>query len=306
MPRKSWTVLVIPHNDIRVRRLRISGWLIAATALLCVSMVVSIIYLSILTWNKTSNQLKLINLQKENSLLTQKLNTIEGKMTGLNSQIGTLINESQAFRRIAGLDMLDEEVTEVGVGGTLSQHYDELFEMDSKLAVNLYSQEDHLETLLRKADLIDQSLKEAVESMKISSDRWAHYPSIKPSSGYVSSGFGRRIHPIYHTVQIHRAIDISTELGEPILSSANGTVISTNYQVGYGKTILVDHGYGIVTKYAHCNKISVKVGQKVKRGEVIGEVGQSGITTGPNLHYEVMVNGVNKNPLNFILDNYVP
>jgi len=178
--------------------------------------------------------------------------------------------------------------------------------MDSELAKNLFDQEDQVEALLRKADLINQSIQEAMESMEASADKWAHYPSIKPTTGYISSFFGKRRHPIYHTIQYHNAIDISTKLGEPIVTTADGKVLKSSHQVGYGLTIVIDHGYGILTKYAHCSKSKVRKGQKIKRGEVIGYVGQSGITTGPNLHYEVLANGKPQNPLNYILDNYIP
>ncbi|MBN2288628.1 MAG: M23 family metallopeptidase [Candidatus Glassbacteria bacterium] len=306
MPRKAWTILFVPHGDISIRRLSVSRWLIGFLSFCCLTLAVGVGYLVISSVNKTYNELKLINLEQENRLLTEKLNTVESKIGQLNGKIDGLLVENQVFRRIAGLEVLDEEVTKVGIGGTFPGHYDELFEMDSELAKNIYSQEDQVEALLRKADLIGQSLQEAMESMEASADKWAHHPSIKPTTGYISSFFGRRRHPIYHTLQYHNAIDISTKTGEPIVATADGKIIKSSHQVGYGLTIVIDHGYGINTKYAHCSKSKVRKGQKVKRGEVIGYVGQSGITTGPNLHYEVVENGVPKDPLNYILDNYVP
>ena len=306
MSKKAWTILVVPHGNINTRKLLISRWLIGFFAFCCVSFLVGFGYLTVSSLTKTYNELKLINLEHENRLLTEKLNTVESQIGQLNGKIEGLLAENQVFRRIAGLEMLDEEVTEVGIGGTFPGHYDELFEMDSELAKNIYSQEDQVEALLRKADLIGQSLREAMESMDASAVKWAHYSSIKPTTGYISSFFCRRRHPIYHTVQYHNASDISAKTGEPIVAPADGKIIKSSHQVGYGLTIVIDHGYGIVTKYAHCSKSQVKRGQKIKRGEIIGHVGQSGITTGPNLHYEVVVNGIPKNPLNYILDNYIP
>jgi murein DD-endopeptidase MepM/ murein hydrolase activator NlpD len=306
MSKKAWTVLIVPHGDISIRRLSVSRWFITLLSCCCAALFLGVGYLTISSLNKTYNDLKLINLEQENRLLTEKLATVEGKIGKLNGKIEGFLAENQVFRRISGLEVLDEEVTKVGIGGTFPGHYDELFEMDSELAKNIYSQEDQLAALLRKADLITQSLNESMESMEASTDKWAHHPSIKPTTGYISSFFGKRTHPIYHNIHFHNAIDISTRIGQPIAATADGAVIKSSHQVGYGLTILIDHGYGIVTKYAHCSKSTVRRGQKVKRGEVIGYVGQSGITTGPNLHYEVVVNGVAKNPLNYILDNYVP
>ncbi|MEA2064410.1 MAG: M23 family metallopeptidase [Gemmatimonadota bacterium] len=306
MPRKAWTIMVVPHGDVGLRRLSISHRSIIFMSICFAVFMFGVGYLTISSINKTCKNLKLINLEQENILLTQKLTTIEDKISRLNTQIVGILDENQVFRGLAGLEELDKEVVEVGIGGSITRHFDALYEMDSELANKLYNEEDRVEFLLRKADLINQSLHETIVSMEASSDRWSHYPSIKPTTGYISSGFGRRTHPIYNTRQFHNAIDISTRKGEPIVAPANGRVIKSSHLVGYGLTVQIDHGYGIATKYAHCSKSLVRRGQKVKRGEVIAYVGQSGITTGPNLHYEVQVNGVAKNPLNYILDNYVP
>lgn len=284
----------------------LSRWIVSAGLFVCLALLAGIGYLSVVSINKEYNHLKLLNLELENRLLSQKLNGVEQKITGLTQRITDLMDENQVFRRIAGLEVLDSEVKEVGVGGTYIGNYDELFELDSRSARRVYEQQEQVDALLRKSDLIRQSLDEAIRSMEDSAERWAHYPSIMPTKGYVSSTFGRRFHPIYNSPQIHNAIDISTRLGEPVVAPANGKVVMSKHQVGYGLTVVVDHGFGIVTKYAHLSKSSVRLGQQVKRGEVIAAVGRSGITTGPNLHYEVLVNGVPKNPLDFILDSYVP
>jgi murein DD-endopeptidase MepM/ murein hydrolase activator NlpD len=306
MPKKCWTVLLVPHDEIRVRRLKVSYWFLSIGLVFCLALLFGIGFISVTSLKKEYNHLKLINLELENQLLTQKLDGVEQKIGSLTTRITELMDENQVFRRIAGLDLLDKEVKEVGIGGTLIGNYDELFELDSKTAKKVYEQQDQVEALLRKSDLIKQSLVEAIESMEASADKWSHYPSIIPTSGYVSSFFGRRDHPIYHNAQYHNAIDISTRIGEPIIAPADGRVIMAKQEVGYGLTLVIDHGYGIVTRYAHLSKCNVSTGQEVKRGDTIAAVGQSGITTGPNLHYEVLVNGTPQNPLNFILDNYVP
>ncbi|MCE5270215.1 M23 family metallopeptidase [bacterium] len=306
MPKKSWTILVVPHDEIRVRRLKISYWLVAAALTFSFTFLAGIGYLTVISLNKEYNHLKLINLQLENQLLTQKLTGVEQKISGLTQRISGLMDENQVFRRIAGLDLLDNEVREVGVGGAYIGNYDELFELNSQAARQIYQQQDQVDALLRKSDLIKQSLDDAIQSMQSSADKWSHHPSIIPTKGYISSFFGRREHPIYHNSQYHNAIDISTRMGESIIAPADGRVVMSKHQVGYGLTVVVDHGYGIVTKYAHLSKSNVRVGQEIKRGDLIAFVGQSGITTGPNLHYEVVVNGVPQNPLDFILDNYIP
>ncbi len=306
MPKKSWTILVVPHDEIRVRRLKVSYWLFAVVVAVGLGGLTGFGYMTAISLNKEYNHLKLINLQLENQLLTQKLSNVEQKISGLTESISGLMNENQVFRRIAGLDLLDDEIREVGVGGSYISNYDELFELNNTAARQVYQQQEQVEALLRKSDLIKQSLDEAIQSMENSAEKWAHHPSIMPTRGYVSSFFGRREHPIYHNSHYHNAIDISTRMGELIVAPADGRIVMSKHQVGYGLTVVIDHGFGIVTKYAHLSKSNVRVGQEVKRGDMIASVGQSGITTGPNLHYEVVINGVPQNPLDFILDNYIP
>ncbi|HUU29074.1 MAG TPA: M23 family metallopeptidase, partial [archaeon] len=274
--------------------------------LFCFTLLLGIGYLTLSSCNKNLDYLKFINLQRENRILTQKLETVEQKISSLNGTINDLMKENQAFRTIAGLEVLDDEIKKVGIGGTFSGNYDELFEINSQLARKIYTQEDQVDELQRKADLVTQSLQEAIQSMEESADKWAHFPSIMPSDGYISSRFGRRSHPIFHILQQHNGIDISCRHGASIIAPADGTVKMVKHQIGYGLTVMIDHNYGIVTKYAHCSKSNVRVGQKIKRGDIIAFVGKTGITTGPNLHYEVVINGTAKNPESYILDNYIP
>jgi murein DD-endopeptidase MepM/ murein hydrolase activator NlpD len=122
-----------------------------------------------------------------------------------------------------------------------------------------------------------------------------------PTQGFLSSPFAReRIHPIYHEARAHEGIDIAAPMGTPVLASAAGRVVAVDTQAGYGRIVTLDHGNGIVTRYAHLSKWLVHVGQRVQRGEEIALVGNSGITTAPHLHYEVIVNGKHQDPLKYV------
>lgn len=112
--------------------------------------------------------------------------------------------------------------------------------------------------------------------------------------------FGMRMHPIFHEWRMHTGIDIGAKTGANILAANSGTVIMTGYSTGYGNKVVIDHGGGIVTLYAHCSKILVNDGQKVEKGQVIAYVGSTGWATGPHLHFEVMDNGERKNPLEYV------
>ncbi|MFH1069617.1 MAG: M23 family metallopeptidase [Candidatus Glassbacteria bacterium] len=306
MPFKDWTILIVPHNDIQSHRFKVSRWLVFMGVVTGLVLSVGISVLVISSHSKNFDFLRFINLQHENQILTQKLQDVEGKIGQMDQLIGGLMDENQIFRRIAGLELIDDEITKVGIGGTFVGKNEELIEVNGPLAMKVYRQEDHVDLLLRKAALIGQSLQEAIGSLEANSDRWTHTPSIMPTEGFISSGFGKRSHPIYHISQQHNGIDISTRRGAPIIAPADGMVLMVKQQIGYGLTLALDHGYGLITRYAHCSKSNVRVGQRVKRGDVIGFVGDTGITTGPNLHYEVYAENLAKDPLDYILDNYVP
>jgi len=121
-----------------------------------------------------------------------------------------------------------------------------------------------------------------------------------PSSSTITSEYGNRKHPILKTYRMHTGVDIGGKSGANILAANKGTVIISGWQNAYGYTIVLDHGGGITTLYAHCSKLLVKQGQEVKAGQVIAKVGSTGWSTGPHLHFEVRVNGSTKNPLNYV------
>jgi murein DD-endopeptidase MepM/ murein hydrolase activator NlpD len=127
-----------------------------------------------------------------------------------------------------------------------------------------------------------------------------------PTSGWLSSAFSSmRTHPVLHIARPHEGIDVTAPAGTPIEAPATGTVIKAGWENGYGNMVEIDHGYGIITLYAHASRLGVQRGQRVQRGQVIGFVGRSGLAVGPHLHYEVHVNGHPVNPLRYILPNVI-
>jgi len=129
-----------------------------------------------------------------------------------------------------------------------------------------------------------------------------HTPSLWPTRGWLTSGFGYRISPFTGLRQRHEGIDISNRIGTPIIAPADGVVTNIGREWGFGKILVISHGFGFITRFAHLDRIDVKIGQKVKRGEEVAKMGSTGRSTGPHLHYEVRVNGVPVNPLKYILN----
>ena len=143
-----------------------------------------------------------------------------------------------------------------------------------------------------------------------SKDRIAHIPAIQPVSEkslrQMASGYGYRRDPIYGTAKFHEGMDFSAPPGTPVYATGRGRVVSAGWKSGYGNLIEIDHGYGYLTRYAHLSKISVRQGLEVSRGDLIGEVGNTGKSTGPHLHYEVRLNGTPQNPVNYYFMDLTP
>jgi murein DD-endopeptidase MepM/ murein hydrolase activator NlpD len=134
----------------------------------------------------------------------------------------------------------------------------------------------------------------------------AAMPSIMPTMGFLTSKFSMiRYHPILHENRPHEGIDITAAYGTKIFAPAAGRVIKVGYENGYGNLVAVDHGYGLETRYAHMSRWAVRVGQSVKRGDLLGYVGSTGLSTGPHLHYEVLRDGRAVDPLRFILPDAI-
>jgi murein DD-endopeptidase MepM/ murein hydrolase activator NlpD len=161
---------------------------------------------------------------------------------------------------------------------------------------------ESLEWLSKEATIQEQILSELSEAAEQRSSRWAATPSIWPVKGWVTSGFGPRISPFTEKLSWHDGLDIGAAPNAPVQATAQGRVILTAYDPKLGNIVKLDHGFGIETLYGHLAKSLVKEGQRVNRGDVVGLVGSTGLSTGPHLHYMVKVNGQTLDPLKYILE----
>ncbi|NDV47755.1 M23 family peptidase [Paludibacter sp. 221] len=182
-----------------------------------------------------------------------------------------------------------------------NEYYDELLKKTN--AQIIVSTTQKLNEIRKQLYTQSQSFDEVLELAKENEQRLAHIPAIQPVLNKdlkrVASGYGWRIDPVYGTRRHHDGMDFSAPIGTEIFATGNGTVLKTGWRQGYGNTVEIDHGFGYTTRYAHMSKINVKAGQKVKRADVIGLVGNTGKSTGPHLHYEVRYKNIIQNPQNF-------
>lgn len=239
-------------------------------------------------------------LRIENSKLVAQYNVLSKR---LDEALGVMKDIQQRddnlYRVVLQADPIADAVRTAGYGGT--NRYEELMDMaNADLVVNTTQKMDFLD---RQLYIQSQSFDEVVNLFKQNDEMLKCIPAIQPVSNKdlkkTASGYGMRIDPIYKTSKFHEGMDFSASTGTPIYATGNGTVTKAGWQSGYGRVVVINHGYGYETLYAHMNKIDVRKGQKVIRGEVIGEVGNTGKSTGPHLHYEVHVKGRVVNPVNY-------
>lgn len=306
-----WTIQIMPEGGGGIRHLkltrRVAGLALAAgtlTVLLAIGFAASLGF-------DAARETELLRLRVENRNLSADLDRMESQVVTLDQFIDGLSERDQQIRLLAGLPYLDPDVQAVGVGGPLvgDPSHEEFLRLSGNLATRALAASYDVDKLVRRVELLDASLDEAMDSVAAHEQVFRARPSIRPvqsPDSWISSSFSRsRFHPVLLVNRPHPGMDISARVGTPFLATAAGRVTYAGTRVGYGKTIEIDHGYGYVTRYAHAASISVKRGQRVRRGEVIGEIGKTGLATAPHLHYEVLVNDRAANPRNYLLDDIV-
>lgn len=240
------------------------------------------------------------NLLTENSRLQAQYNILSRRLDeALHVMQRLQQRDDNLYRVIMQANPVTDALRTASYGKT--NRYEEWMDMaNSKLVVNTTQKMD---LLARQVYIQSKSFDEVVELCKQHDEMLASIPAIQPVANknlkQTASGYGTRIDPIYKTVKFHEGMDFSANVGTPVYVTGNGKVTQAGWDGLYGNSITIDHGFGYVTRYAHLSKIKVRRGQKVIRGEVIGEVGSTGKSTGPHLHYEVHVKGKVVNPVNY-------
>jgi murein DD-endopeptidase MepM/ murein hydrolase activator NlpD len=304
MSKRRWTIVVVPQGSSATKVIEISTTALKLAGSLTVAAAMLVLLLGYATLHRSLNLVRAERLERQNTLLATDLDLLHGRLNTLNETVTALEQQDTKLRLLANLDPIDPQVHAAGIGGPRpaepeGPELDELLGRADQVRVNLNA-------LIRRANLLASSFKEAGDSLALHADRLAATPSIMPTSGWLSSAFSRmREHPILHEARPHEGIDVTAPYGAPIEAPANGAVIQAGWEAGYGNTVVIDHGYGIVTKFAHASRILVRVGDKVKRGELIAQVGNTGLSTGPHLHYEVRINGRPVDPRRYILPGVV-
>jgi murein DD-endopeptidase MepM/ murein hydrolase activator NlpD len=300
MAKRRWTLVVVPHGSEPSRIVEISYSVLRGAAAAVGALVVLALLAGYATISHTADLSRAARLQEENASLAREIGELQGRLVSLADTISTISQRDARIRVLANLDPIDPQVQAAGIGGPGTSE----LSLNGLTGLARRSAEVRVDVsaLIRRANLLASSFKEAADSLALHSARLAATPSIMPTQGWLSSAFSSmRSHPILHMARPHEGIDVSAPMGSPIEAPAAGVVSDAGWETGYGNTITINHGFGIVTKFAHASKLLVKTGQRVSRGQRIALVGNSGLATGPHLHYEVHVNGRPVNPLKYVL-----
>lgn len=243
----------------------------------------------------------LLSLRGENLTLKDQLAELQGQVGTLRTEMRTNQEIQQRLRVIASLSELDSEVLQAGIGGpapllSVSEN------LSGEVRQSVEGAARDLSQLLRQARMQRESYDEILAALEQKRHVWDHTPSVRPlANGTITSHYGRRMDPFTGMAAMHRGLDFSARTGAPIRATANGVVTMAGRFGTYGLVVEVDHGNGVVTRYAHCSATVAQPGQRVKRGTIIARVGSTGKSSGTHCHYEVLRNGFQVDPMDYVL-----
>lgn len=301
--------MIVPERSSNVKKWMISDATIKVFVGCVVLFFLFTVTASIFAYQYFNHKNQFEEATLQNHFLESELSQIQNKLSVTDSTLVRVQNFEQKLRVITQLDS-QSATTSIGPISQEDQYFmnqgvnfgSSVSAPESAVQKNINSIQFDLNKVTKRASLQEQSLQELYELLKDQRSILASTPSIKPVDGYYTSGFGYRISPFTGNRQLHAGIDLYAPIGTPVRSTADGVVARVANDAGYGKLVVVSHGYGFSSLYAHNSKILVKVGQRIKRGQTISLVGNTGRSTGPHLHYEVKRNGVAINPVKYILN----
>lgn len=288
MPSEHHTIIFVPHARARLRKWRVSTLQIKILSAVLLVLTLTSCYVTWAYFNTTIDQATLEELSQENQSLREVNQSFEESLAKLEQQLADYEERTRQLAIVAGIEGL--EGVEAGIGGESS-------------ALDPSTGGYDLHGLESRAGHLSGQIEEVAAKLEQQLVWISSTPAIAPARGIVTSGFGYRRDPVHGGRAFHQGLDIAAAPGQPVRASADGVITRAGRIGGLGKAVYVAHGFGLTSRYGHMSKLAVQPGQKVKRGDVIGYVGNSGRSTGYHLHYEVHLDGKPVNPLAYILDS---
>lgn len=293
------------YERVRTKK---SDIILNAMGILALTVVVSIAMIFLWTaYFPSPKEVILENQIKEQAYI---INVLKGEVDKVGETVAAIENrDDNIYRVVLGAEPIDKAIRNAGAGGTDRYAYIQRQDISLKSEIiDLYSRVDRLK---RKLYIESRSQDEVVQLAQNKEKLFSAIPAIQPVSNEqlvgLASGYGLRFHPIYKVKKMHWGIDFAAAIGTPIYATADGVIDKAEVKFsGYGKMLEIDHGFGYRTRYAHMHDFAVRKGQHVKRGELIGYVGDTGTSTASHLHYEVFVNDKHVNPVHYFFNDLTP
>lgn len=278
--------------------MRIGGFISASFILAATLLYAGYSYIDSPKEKQLKRELDQMSLQYE--ILQERMDQVSVVLDDIQER------DDNIYRAIFNADPIPSDIRKAGYGGVNRYKNLENYRNSEIMTESAKKLDEISKTLIIQS----KSYEELMDLAKSTSEKMASLPAISPiNSKNLSkgiSGFGSRLHPIYKIKKSHMGIDFASPTGTPIYATGDGLISDAGSERGYGNLVKIDHGYGFETLYGHMSKITVKKGQKVKRGEIIGHVGNTGVSTGPHLHYEVIKNKKPVNPIDFFFNDLSP
>lgn len=307
--RKKLSLLILSNTTSSIKQITLSKPLVWFFSLLLTICLISTVLVSIdygrmkisvphsrQLESNISDHLKTIRFQREH------IQELGNEINALKSELVTLSEFEEKIRIIANIKKAHGQESLFGVGGHIPEDIDTTIQIADDHSSLLRDMHEQTKQLDIASTSQEQSFQFLIQHLQDQQNILASTPAIRPTKGWVTSGFGYRTSPFTGQRVFHKALDIATQEGTPVVASADGIVTHAGSKGLLGKVIIIDHGHGMVTRYGHLSKTEKRSGEAVKRGDVIGLVGTTGRTTGPHLHYEVHLNGMPVNPNRYILN----
>jgi murein DD-endopeptidase MepM/ murein hydrolase activator NlpD len=306
---KHYTVLFIDDKGNPVRETLVSKRLIRVVSifiLMCLSVIgVGGYHYMQLHQAVADRDILLSKLDEQASQVESQrmqIQTFAQDINNLKSSLMSLNDFEQKIRIMANLEHKPEQSSLFAIGGSLPEDLDPDISLKQDHDRLMRQMHEQMQQVEQATSVQENSFSTLLKSLESKRNLLAATPSLRPTVGWISSNFGYRVSPFTGRREFHRGLDIATRKGTPIIAPADGVITYAAKKWLIGNMITIDHGHGMLTRYGHIYKIIKKKGERVKRGEVIALVGNTGRSTGPHLHYEVRLNGVPVNPVKYILD----
>ncbi len=308
MTPRRWTILVVPHDTESPREYVVGERTLRhATVAIAVAVALVLGAASVLftPWATPAARLA----AKQNERLKTELAQMDRALAMVGDSLEALALRESQFRAIAGITSADSLLTIGAVApdgaGALQVASASMSDVRRPFAQffgERSTRRSDVGALLARAAQLSSAFAEVSDTMAVKMEKLRTTPSILPTKGFLTGDFSHaRMHPILRESRPHLGIDLSAPTGTPIIATAAGVVIKSARDGGYGNVVEIDHGNGIITRYAHAQRLLVRQGQRVERGQEIATVGSTGLSVGPHLHYEIHVNGTPVDPLTYVI-----